>query len=119
MQLLSAVATQAAQDVASGARRVDTHQHGVVLLPVALDERHVLQSVTLLAEGDEFEVAVLRRQVDRVANLDERLFSEPVADHVLDGDDFHVPLLSQSAEFWQTRHRSVLVHDFHQRTGRV
>ena len=79
----------------------------------------MLQAVTLLTEGDQAEVTVVGRHVHLFAHLDERLFLQAVGDHILDADNLHVPFLGEFHELGQAGHRTVLVHDLHQGTGRV
>ena len=70
VELFAAVAALGTEDVARHAGGVYSHQHWLVFLPLALDERQVLQTIALLTEGDEFEVSVFRRHVYLFANLD-------------------------------------------------
>ena len=76
-------------------------------------------TVALLAEGHESEVTVVRRHLYFFADFYQRLFPETIGDHILDADDFQVPLFGKGHEFRQTGHRAVFVHDLHQGTGRV
>ena len=119
VKLFAAVATLRTEDVARHTRGVDAHQHRLVLTPLALDERHVLQTVRLLTEGNQTEVAVLGRHIDFLALLDEALFLQTVGDHVLDGDDLQVVLLGKLHELGHAGHSAVVVHDLNERTGRV
>ena len=119
MQLLATIAALRSEDVASHTRRVHAHQHGLVLLPLALDQCQMLQSCALLSEGHQTEMTVVRRHIHLFAHLDERLFLESVGYHVLDADHFQVPLSCKVHQFGQSCHRTVLVHDLHQCSGRV
>ena len=119
VQLFAAVTPLAAEDVARGAGGVYADEDGFVFLPFAFDECHVFQSVALLAEGNEPEVAVLCRHVGFVAHFDERFRLQPVGNHVFDGDDFHVPFLGHLLQFRHAGHGAVFVHDLHEGSGRI
>ena len=71
VQLFAAVATHTAKDVAGGARGVYPHKYGLVVIPGAFGKGEMLDAVALLAEGDEFETAILGGQVHLAAHLDE------------------------------------------------
>jgi 3,4-dihydroxy-2-butanone 4-phosphate synthase len=71
VELLTAVTTLAAQDVASSARRVDADQDRLVFFPFSLDECHVFQTIARLAERNKAEVAVFCRHVNLFAHFDE------------------------------------------------
>ena len=96
-----------------------SYKYRLVFLPFALDECEVLQTVALLTEGDESEMSVFGRHVHLFANLDERLFLQTIGYHILDGDDFHVPLLCQLHELGQTGHCAVFIHYLHQCSCRI
>ena len=117
VELLAAVATPAAENVARRTGRVYTHEHRFVFLPRTLDECHVFQSVRL-AERNQMESAVLRRQFHLVAHLDARLLFQTVGNDVLDADDLHAPFLRTLLQIRHTCHGAVLVHDFHEHACR-
>ena len=114
MELVAAVAALRSEDVARGAGGVDAYEDRFFFVPFTLDERHVLQSVALLAERDEVEVAIAGGQLHFLADLDEALSLQAVGDEVADGDDLHAPLLGFLLELRHACHRAVLVHDLHQ-----
>ena len=95
------------------------YEDRLFLLPLTFDEGEVLQSVALLAEGNQAEMAVVGGHVNLFADFDERLFLQAVGNHILDADDLHVPLLGMFQQLGQTGHRTVFVHDLHEGTGRV
>ena len=73
MQLFTAIAAHRAENVARGTAGVYADQYGFVVAPLTLDECHVLQTVRLLTERYQTEVAVLGGHVGTVANLYQRL----------------------------------------------
>ena len=119
VQLLSAVATLRAEDVARGTRRVHTHQHRFVFLPRALEQRDVLQTVRLLAERYQAEVAVGSRHAHLLTLLHHRFLLQSVSYQVVNRDQLHAPLVCHLAQLRQAGHRAIIVHDFHQRTSRI
>ena len=86
LELLAAVAAQRVEDVAGEALGVDAHEHVLLALDLAADERDVVLAGQRLAERDRRELAVRGRQPHRRHALDELLVPAPVLDQVGDGD---------------------------------
>ena len=112
VQLFAAVASPAAEDVARHTAGVHAHQYGFVFAPLAFEQGHVLQSVALLAEGHDAEVAVLGGHVGLHTLLHQRLALQSVGDEVLDGDDVQSVALGHLLQLWHARHGAVLVQYF-------
>ena len=119
VQLLAAIAAQGAEDVARRAGRMDADQHRLGTADVALDDGNVLQPVALLAERDETEVAELCGHVHLFALLHNRLLLQAVGNQIGDRDEFDVIFVGHLAQFRETRHRTVVVHNFHQGSRRI
>ncbi len=60
------------------------HKHRLVGLDIPLDYSDMLQAVALLAERDEAEVAVGRRQMDFFPLLHQGFHAQAVGDEVAD-----------------------------------
>ena len=73
LELLAAVAAPRVEHVAGQALGVDTDEHVLLPLDVALDERDVLLAGQRLAIGDRLEVAVVGREAHGDDALDELL----------------------------------------------
>ena len=112
MELFSAVAAFAAEDVAGGTTRVYTYKDGFVLFPRAFDEGDVLQVVVLLAEGYEVEMAVCCGHIHFLAAFNQRFFLQTVGDEVLDSEDVESFAFGNLHKLWHACHRAVFVEDF-------
>src|SRR3712207_2240343 len=71
-ELFTTVAAHTAQDVARSTRGMNTHQDGLVLVPLTLHEGHVLRSIALLTERYQLEMAVSRGHVYLLTYLKDR-----------------------------------------------
>src|SRR5262249_13440928 len=81
-ELRAAVAARGAEDVAGEARGMDAHEHRLVLVDLARDERDVLLVRHLGAETDDAELPELRREVRRGDAVHEPLRAHAVPDDV-------------------------------------
>ena len=119
VQLLAALAAHRPEDVTRGARRVYTHQDGLIGSPFALNQGNVLQAVVDLAERYELEMAVLCGQIDFVAHLNDLLGAQTIGNQVLDSDDRHIESLSHFDQLRQAGHGAVGIDDLDQGGSRV
>ena len=62
VQLCAAVALARAENVAGDARRMHPHEHIIALVPLALAEHQMGESIVELRVGNQVEVAPLRWQ---------------------------------------------------------
>lgn len=79
----------------------------------------MLQSVALLAERRNPEMAPFGRHVGRFAAFDDRLFPQPVGDDIGYGDDLQIILAGDLQQLRHPGHRAVLIHDLDQCAGRL
>ena len=119
MQLLAAVATHGAEDVARCARRMHTHQHRLVGVHIPLDYGDVFQPVAFLTEWYELEIAVFGGKVHLLPLLYQRFFLHTVGNEVADGYEFKAPLVCTAAQLRQACHRAVVAHDLHEGSSRT
>ena len=71
-----------------------TYEDRLAIGDVTLDQRDMLETITLLLEGDEAEVTPLRGHSDLFTTLYDALRAEAVGDEILDGDDLQAEALS-------------------------
>ena len=86
VELVAAVAARGGEDVAGQALRVHAHQHLVLGLDLAHDQRHVVLLVDQALEGVDAEGAVAGGQVGLGDLAHQALVPHAVLDQVLDGD---------------------------------
>ena len=84
VELRSTITTVRTEDVASGARRMHTHENRLVLLPFALYNSHKLQPIRLLQERDQSEMSILRRHIHFFAFFHNRLLLQAISHQVVD-----------------------------------
>ena len=111
MQLLATLAAHRAEDVARGTAGVYAYKDGLAVSDVTLDQCDMLETIALLLEGDEAEVAPLRGHGDLFTTLYDALRAEAVGDEILDGDDLQAEALSDLPQLGKAGHRTILVDD--------
>ena len=119
MQLFATVTTLRAQNVTRHTAGMNAHQYGVVLVPFALDECQVFQSVRLLTEGNQTEMAVIGGHIHLFTHLHKAFLLQAVGNHILDSDDFQVVFLCKCHQLRHTRHGAVVVHNLDEGTGGI
>jgi hypothetical protein len=90
---------------------VHAHEHVLLAVDVALDQRDVVLAVLQRAVADGLEVAELGRQLRGDDALDELVVLAPVGDQVGDRDHLEVVALAVGGEVGDAGHRPVVVHD--------
>ena len=111
VELLAAVASLAAEDVAGEALGVDAHEGGSFGVDVPHCEGDVLGWVDVAAVCDASELAPAGGKSGFGDPFHERFAAESVGDHVCDGDDWDVVFLCDLLKLRATGHCSVVVHD--------
>ena len=119
MQLLSAITTLAGKDIACHAAGVHAHQYGFFGSPLALENGDVLQSVALLTEWNNAEVAIFRRQVGLYAFLHQAFLLQAVGYQVLDGNYLQAMLACHLLQLGHACHGSVLVENLDECRSRL
>ena len=107
------------EDVAGEAFGVHPHEDVLGAVDLAADESDVRLVGQRLTEGDGRELAVVGREADGGAALDELLVAAAVLDEVGDGDHAQLVQLAVGDQVGHPRHRPVLVHDLADDPGRV
>ncbi len=109
-ELAAAVAAARAEHITGEALAVDTHQHGMAVVDVALHEREMmLTAIDLAAVEMQVELAVVRGHLDDLLTLHEFLALLAIADEAFDGADLQAVLVREGHEFrqnapWCRRH---------------
>ena len=106
------------EDVARQALGVDTDEHVLGSVDVALDECDVVPARQRLAEGDGRELAVPSRQPDGRRPLDQLLVPAAILDQVGNRDQAQAVPLAVRDQIVDAGHRPVLVHDLADDAGR-
>ena len=118
VELLAAVAAFGAEDVAGQAFAVDPHQHVLLVLYIAVDQREVLERVHFGAVGGDPEFTEDGGQPGVFAADDEVFVAAAVGDEVGHRAPLEVEFLAELVELRNPRHGAVVVHDFADHTGR-
>ena len=87
VELFPAIAAAAPENVARHATTVHAHQDRFARLPRSFEKRHVVESVALLFERNQAEIAVIRRHFDFLPAFHERFVLQTVGNQVFDGDN--------------------------------
>ena len=112
VKLSAAVALARAEDVAGDARRMHPHEHIITLVPLALAEYQVGESVVELGVGNQFEVAPLRRQIYLLLLTDEGFCFNTIGDKILNGNNFDTVAFSDFHQLGHASHGTIGVNDF-------
>ena len=113
MQLIATVATHASDDVARSARRVNAHQHRVVIRPFAFGKGKMFEPITDLPERRKLKMSVFGRHINGVSHFNKRFGFQPIGYHIFDADKLEIVLLRHFLQFGQACHRSIFVHYLH------
>ena len=87
VELFPAIAAAAPENVARHATTVHTHEEWFAGLPLSFEKHHVFESVALLFERNQAEIAVIRRHFHLFSALHERFVLQTVGNQVFDGDN--------------------------------
>ena len=117
VELRTAVAALAAEDVAGEALAVHPGQHRLVAGDVAVHQGDVLAVVDGDAVADGRELAVPGRQPRLGDPLDVAAVPAAVADQVLDRDHRQAVLVGELAQLGPALHRAVVVDDLDEHAG--
>ena len=114
MELFATLTSHRAEDIPGHARRVNSHQYGVIACDLTLDQGDMFEAIVLLEERDKVEMSVSGGHIDLLATYHEGLGVKAIGDKVTDADKFESPLIGASAEFGESRHRTVIAHNLHE-----
>ena len=112
VELFPAVAAAGTENVAGETFAVNAGENIVLARDVAAGECEMGGVVDQGAEKMQFEMSVLVREIDGFLTDDELFRFAAVCDDVRDGDELETPFLFEFDEGIETRHLSVVVHDF-------
>ena len=87
VELVATIATTAAKNVAGHATTVHSHEDRFARLPRSFEKRHVFETVALLSERNQVEIAVIGGHLHLFSALHERFLLESVSNQVLDRDN--------------------------------
>ena len=119
VELVAAVATVTAKNVARGARRMYTHEDWLVGVPSAFHKCRMFEAVAQLTEYSHLKLSVFGGHHHFGAALHSGFGFQTVGNEVFDGYNLHIVLLGDLHQLRQPCHRAVLIEDFYQRSRRI
>ena len=119
VQLIPAIAAPRTEDVASETFAVNADQRRAVLRDLAFDQREMMRAVELRSVKMQIEIAVIGRQFHHLFRFDKFLRQTPMRDQALDRADPQPMFLPELHQFWEARHRPVVVQNFAENSGRL
>ena len=119
MQLVAAIAAARAEDVARQAFAVHAHERRFGFRDLPFHEREMMGVIDRRAIHVQIEIAVIGRQFHHLLAHDQFLLQTAMGDQALDRADPQLVFFLELHQLRQTRHRSVVVQDFAEHTGRL
>jgi hypothetical protein len=99
---------------------MNPNQHLIGVADIALDQRHVLQTVDFVAiDNGAIHAAVNGGKLFFGDASDQTLVAQSVSNQIRDRDDFQMLLFSEPLQPGQQCHRSVVGEDLTNRTRRL
>ena len=119
VQLIPAIATARAEDVAGQAFAVHADKCRFVFGDLTLHQREVMRTVDFGAIKMKIERAIFGRQRDHLLAFHQFLPHAPVRDQALDRANAQPMFFLELHQLRQPRHRSVVVQNFAENSGRL
>ena len=118
MELIAAIAAAGTEHIAGQTFTVDTGQHGILAGNIAHRQRQMHLIVHFRLVEMQFEIAVIRRQIDRFHALDKLFRLSAVCNDISNGAKFQTEFLFEDHQVIHTRHIAVIFRDLADHPGR-
>src|SRR5688572_11604186 len=119
VELPAAVAAEGVEDVAREALRVHPHQHALTIGQVAVDQRHMLVVVDVVAIPDDLPRTMLRRQSRLSDAMHQTFVLQPVRHELRDRDERQAMVFRELLQLRSTRGGAVVIQDLTDHAGWV